>query len=63
MANQYSITVSDESDRVLKQIKEAGYKPSRIIDEAIRFLGKDACLRLESARRMRKAWESRWDEE
>ena len=46
MANQYSITVSDESDRILKQLKEARVKTSQAIDEAIKTLGKAAIMRL-----------------
>ena len=36
MGNQYSITVSDESDRILQQMKENGYKVSQAIDEAVK---------------------------
>ena len=46
MANQYSITVSDESDRILKQLKEHRVKTSQAIDEAIKTLGKEAIMRL-----------------
>ena len=46
MANQYSITVSDESDRILKQLKENRVKTSQAIDEAIKTLGKAAIMRL-----------------
>ena len=53
MANQYSITVSDESDRILKQLKEGGYKTSQVIDEAIRTLQNQALARLVANRRMR----------
>ena len=51
MANQYSITVSDESDRVLKSMKESGYKASQAIDEAIKTLGQAALTRLIAMRR------------
>ena len=51
MANQYSITVSDESDRILKQLKEHRVKTSQAIDEAIKTLGKEAILRLVAQRR------------
>ena len=51
MANQYSITVSDESDRILKQMKECGYKSSQAIDEAIKTLGQSALTRLIAMRR------------
>lgn len=53
MANQYSITVSDESDRILKQMKESGYKTSQVIDEAIRTLQQPALARLVAGRRLR----------
>lgn len=51
MANQYSITVSDESDRILKQLKNSGYKTSQAIDEAIKTLGQHALARLVAMRR------------
>ena len=53
MANQYSITVSDESDRILKQLKEKGIKTSQAIDEAIRTLQQQALTRLVANRRLR----------
>ena len=46
MANQYSITVSDESDRILKGLKEGGVKVSQAIDAAVRTLGPVALARL-----------------
>lgn len=52
MANQYSITVSDESDRILKQLKEQGYKVSQLIDVAIKTLNRDALMRLISHERI-----------
>ena len=58
MANQYSITVSDESDRILKQLKEGGYKTSQVIDEAIRTLQNQALARLVANRRLRDHVES-----
>jgi hypothetical protein len=57
MANQYSITVSDESDRILKQLKESGYKTSQVIDEAIRTLQQQALARLVAGRRLRNSLE------
>ena len=51
MANQYSITVSDESAMILKQLKESGYKTSQVIDEAIRTLQQAALARLVAMRR------------
>ena len=53
MANQYSITVSDESDRILKQLKDKGIKTSQAIDEAIRTLQQHALTRLVANRRLR----------
>lgn len=55
MANQYSITVSDESDRILKQLKEKGIKTSQAIDEALRTLQEQALTRLVANRRYRNA--------
>ena len=53
MANQYSITVSDESDRILKDLKTKGIKTSQAIDEAIRLLHVRALTRLVANRRFR----------
>ena len=53
MANQYSITLSDESARILKSMKENGYKTSQVIDEAIRVLQQQALTRLVAYRRQR----------
>lgn len=54
MANQYSITVSDESDATLKQLKEGGYKVSQAIDEALKMLGTSGLVRLIAYRRQIK---------
>jgi|TARA_R110001606_G_scaffold341143_1_gene489478 hypothetical protein len=51
MANQYSITVSDESNEILKSMKDSGYKTSQAIDEAIKTLGQAALTRLIAMRR------------
>lgn len=51
MGNQYSITVSDESNAILKSMKESGYKTSQAIDEAIKTLGQAALTRLIAMRR------------
>ncbi|MGI9459169.1 MAG: hypothetical protein ACR2NF_04155 [Pirellulales bacterium] len=51
MANQYSITVSDESNEILKSMKGSGYKTSQAIDEAIKTLGQAALTRLIAMRR------------
>tara|TARA_R110002020_G_C16295007_1_gene772714 strand:+ start:2093 stop:2278 length:186 start_codon:yes stop_codon:yes gene_type:complete len=61
MANQYSITVSDESNAVLKLMKDGGYKVSQAIDEAIKTLGSQGLARLITYRRQIKALEG--DEE
>ena len=42
MANQYSITVSDRADAVLKDLKEKGFKTSQGISIAIELLGSNA---------------------
>jgi len=57
MANQYSITVSDESNRILKSMKDSGYKTSQAIDEAIKVLGQAALTRLIAMRRRQEASE------
>ena len=46
MANQYSITVSDRADMVLKQLKESGYKTSQCISAAVELLGHESLVRL-----------------
>ena len=46
MGNQYSITVSDETARILEKAKDQGAKVSQIIDAAVKTLGLDACTRL-----------------
>jgi hypothetical protein len=53
MANQYSITVSDHANGILKDLKKSGYMPSRVIDEAISILGEHALSRMVAARRFR----------
>ena len=55
MANQYSITVSDESNEILKSMKDSGYKTSQAIDEAIKTLGQTALTRLIAIRRRLRA--------
>ncbi|MGI9460398.1 MAG: hypothetical protein ACR2NF_10400 [Pirellulales bacterium] len=42
MANQYSITVSDNADKVLKELKNKGLKISQGISAAIELLGPNA---------------------
>lgn len=46
LANQYSITVSDGSDMILKKCKEYGCKPSQVIDAVIYFIGIEGCINL-----------------
>lgn len=46
MANQYSITVSNGADAVLKRCKESGKKTSQVISAAIELLGFDALMDL-----------------
>lgn len=48
MGNQYSITVSDETDSILQKAKEHGYKVSQVVDIAVKTLGLDAVLRLQT---------------
>jgi len=62
MANQYSITVSDESDRILKDLRSKGYKMSQLIDVAIKTLNRDALMRLITHERILDS-RSRVDEE
>jgi hypothetical protein len=45
MANQYSITISNEADAVLRRCKEHGLKTSQVISAAIELLGFDALAR------------------
>jgi len=51
MGNQYSITVSDETDRILQDMKNEGYKMSQIVDAAVSTMGKDGCARIIRDRR------------
>ena len=46
MANQYSITVSNRADAVLKLLKENNYKTSQCISALIETLGYEATVRL-----------------
>jgi len=52
MANQYSITVSNGADAVLKDLKVRGLKMSQCIDAAIVTLGADALSRLVTTQKM-----------
>ena len=46
MANQYSITVSNRADAVLKLLKKNNYKTSQCISALIETLGYEATVRL-----------------
>lgn len=54
MANQYSITVSEETDNILMELKNSGYKVSQVIDAAVKTLGGPACVRLVAQDRLLK---------
>ena len=54
MGNQYSITLGDESARIMNDMKENGHKVSQVIDEAIKLLGRNALERLVANRRFRE---------
>lgn len=62
MGNQYSITLSNESARIVDEMKEDGYKVSQVIDEAIKTLGRAALARLIANRRFREYAERVMDE-
>jgi len=51
MGNQYSITVSDETDKILQDMKQQGYKMSQIVDAAVSTIGRDGCARIIRDRR------------
>ena len=51
MGNQYSITVSDEADKILQTMKTDGYKMSQVIDAAVSTLGEHALRRFIRDRR------------
>jgi hypothetical protein len=61
MGNQYSITVSDETNRILQSMKKSGYKMSQVIDAAVSTIGEHGCARLVAMRRRIKSIEG--DEE
>jgi len=52
MANQYSITVSNGADAVLKDLKKRGFKLSQCIDAAIVTLGPDALVKLVTTQKL-----------
>ena len=51
MGNQYSITVSDEADKILQTMKKDGYKMSQVIDAAVSTIGEHGLQRLIRERR------------
>jgi len=51
MGNQYSITVSDETDHILKTLKDGGYMTSQVVDEAVKLLKNEALAKLIALRR------------
>jgi hypothetical protein len=51
MGNQYSITVSDESEAILRELKEKGWKISQMFDVAVKTLGAEALMRLHGIHR------------
>jgi len=62
MGNQYSITVSDETNRILQNMKKGGYKMSQVIDAAVSTIGEHGCARLVAMRRRMKALEDQENE-
>lgn len=54
MGNQYSITVSKESNFVLEELKKSGYMPSRLIDAAIRTIRHDGLVNMYKLQQYRK---------
>ena len=57
MGNQYSITVSDLSNGILKEMKKKGYKVSQVIDAAIKTLQEPALARALALERRIKSLE------
>jgi hypothetical protein len=62
MGNQYSITVSDETEEILKGLKENGWKISQIIDVAVKTLGGEALRHLHGVHRRSDAYLVAMDE-
>lgn len=62
MANQYSITVSDRANLVLKELKKSGYKTSQCISALIETMGYEACVRLVTYQRQIVALRDEVDE-
>jgi len=59
MPNQYSITVSEDADRILKDMKKSGYKISQVIDAAIKNIQQPGLTRMVAIeRRLKRVEES-----
>ena len=54
MPNQYSITVSEDTDRILKEMKKKGYKLSQVIDAAIKTIQEPGLTRMVAIERQMK---------
>jgi len=63
MGNQYSITVSDESEAILRELKEKGWKISQMFDVAIKTLGAQALMHLHGVHRRSDQLLNQMDEE
>ena len=63
MANQYSITISNEADAVLKRCQGMKLKTSQVISAAIETLGFDALCRLVSNQRIITNYRSQEEDE
>jgi len=57
MPNQYSITVSEGADRILKDMKKSGYKVSQVIDAAIKNIQQPGLARMVALERRIKSLE------
>jgi hypothetical protein len=62
MGNQYSITVSDESEAILRELKEKGWKVSQMIDVAVKTLGAQALMHLHGVHRRSDSYIQEMDE-
>ena len=63
MGNQYSITVSDESEAILRELKEKGWKVSQMIDVAVKTLGAQSLMHLHGVHRRSDQWMNSMDDE
>lgn len=52
MGNQYSITVSDNADKKLKNLKDLGYMPSRVIDTVLKMLNQETLAQWYAIRKL-----------